>query len=446
MRARHAGFIFAAFVGVPASAGEVADGEAVARELRRGVVGAEQCRHDPGLISTYALELFLEPTRAKRRDVTERYVREVMAPYDSCEALTAPGAGGCLSGSLGLFMPSADEALIRAALTERVDLYRSCLKRALDSAGKGPTTAVGEINTVRGMWPENYVIFLHPTRRSPLLNAQYLEESRQACSDAQAIAYYMPGCTYAHVRQLTLANDPLADRLLSRVPEEKIHDDARNSVSVLRRWLAFRDGIPDRRNRLAKILDLSGEFVASSDGSRIRSAPSQELRYWALDELLPPDPTTWDPADVAMVLIRAEREDANIKPRPWRAPLPPELQPEERLDLYLRYLKPMGLLRVVALVDLRSVKLPRASPNPHSLDPGSYVRHLNYHQHFADELEHYGKEWDRLHPNVKGPDALRRRDAFAEKRWVATDEAAPHPDLEKVRLALARIRKGEKSQ
>lgn len=209
--------------------------------------------------------------------------------------------------------------------------------------------------------------------------------------------------------------------------------------------------LPKERLRavaLPEDLEPVRSVAAKSDTRRGRlslalemESPLSAFRFALLELTSDVDPRKWDPDDIALLIVKA-RELDTWKPPPApphkpgepityhgtdHSPLPPKF---DRLYRIFLALKPMGLMRAYDLIRPVSLR-PEQVQIVWRLTPGWMDHDWNHHFPFEEDL--YEAEYKKT-PWAVGISL----DEFVRKRWTETDQAAPHPDLQRIEKALAK--------
>lgn len=194
------------------------------------------------------------------------------------------------------------------------------------------------------------------------------------------------------------------------LPAEYLLDQSEEA----RRVMALLRDKPTRLARLDAALTLPGENDVNCT-----------IRGWAISEIARPrDPRQWDPVEVAHLVWIARQ-------RHWYSLQNFESAPFDNRTDPLRALAPMGFGHLCELLGLEQCENIENMPSPHA--------------HFAHEYIAYEADWKAMHPedlhDKKTPLSAAR---YVHDRWLATDKAAPHPDMDAVRAELKRLEKKSK--
>jgi hypothetical protein len=115
-------------------------------------------------------------------------------------------------------------------------------------------------------------------------------------------------------------------------------------------------------------------------------------------------------------------------------------------DVYALY--PMGTRRAHRLINSKKIE---SFPDIDVNEP-NHVPRIAYFEptfrHFENEFDIYRAEWSSAHPAGRAipgeptDEYFKKRlpeDRYVERRWLETDEAAPHPDMDKVQAAIKKL-------
>jgi hypothetical protein len=152
-----------------------------------------------------------------------------------------------------------------------------------------------------------------------------------------------------------------------------------------------------------------------------------------------PDPRLWTPEHVARIVLRARQDDQALV-------LVANRDAMYRLREELQELAALGLKRAFVLLNPKTWVLPGMSLP--GFPAGHAVMECCHVEHFDDEALLYSAEWERSHPEVppilsmQGKEKqkwVQEMNAYVQKRWMETDDAAPHPDMDAVAKELKRL-------
>ena len=350
-----------------------------------------RCRAMEVEVARAAYEVFLDPTEEKRTETTKRVVEGVLVPHkaevDRCDELD---------------------------LDPRIWNFVDHMAVPFE---------------LRGFYHSE-----HPRTFSPAYLRSLTREARTACGKSLGATQ----CTEEKQQLLVLLDDETAQPLF------------RGEVDP---WSLLGRPAPDStrvREPLAMWIELRRKFRERSEFLRAAVvSQDQTVRRWALEDATGYiDPRKWSPDDIAVLVLEARRADAEAsaieterKKDPMsgiRGPHSPRPEPREREIQIRRHLGRMGFQRVVDLIHPRDESVPRPSAEaPESGPP--------WDQHFPGEPSLCMADWFAKYPEIEFRKLTRSADHLdllrsdCKRRWLETDEAAPHPDLEAIRAALKKL-------
>lgn len=219
--------------------------------------------------------------------------------------------------------------------------------------------------------------------------------------------------------------------------------------------------------------DAARHGLSAEWNTQLGTRTREYLVQWSLTELLPADPRSWSPADVAEVVRVARRIDGDQTFRAFPkervdrlfAPLDRPVDEAElqnanstvaaelgvaarraSLQRYLEALSAMGFVRALELLQPTSMNLPGVT------EPGTLSQFLTSSgrwEHFPNEFLLYKHNWheatriDLAKLSIEDrAEAYRKRAEYVAQRWLETDRAAPAPDLDAVRIILKQSEQG----
>lgn len=391
------------------------------------------CRALEVEIAQAAHEVFLDPTDAKRAEMTKHVTETVLLAAARQEDIeTCEAAQHIWSFTDDSWLPPGRQRGFSDTHPQRLSRgYRDSLARdARESCAADLRARSCTLSQL------SFLVLLNDPLVSMLFRPATDPRSvlRSGWPQDSAIDYDL---TSGHSRELEPVLEPFAESVESQASQDSTPVGSRPTDYPLATWIALRREFPQRSEFLRATL-------ASADAT---------IRRWALDDAAGDiDPRNWKPEDIAVLVLEARRADAEAikiesQPKPKKAGALPEIWLDQasfsrmRENEIRQTLGRMGFQRAFNLVH---------PSEPGALKEQTAVAPLPARDaHFPGEPSLCIADWLARNPKIDARTLVAADGSVREKlvadcrlRWAETDDAAPHPDLDQIRAAIRKIEMG----